>query len=102
MRYTFDPRLEDDIRSLVGQRPVLLNDVVSGLRGGWSNPGPGPASGRRWRGLNSFAIEGWLRERGYHFGCREHGSGLAIYVAAVPFNTVIEGRRGATVPVDAY
>lgn len=85
--------LLEDILDLLGDKPVLLNEIIQGLRG----PLPGtrvrrPTSKRRWRSVDKREIERLLRDLGAYFARRMHGSGTADYVAAEEFTTVIDGR----------
>lgn len=83
-----------DILSRIGARPVLLNDLVQDLR-------DGACAGRRWRNVRTDDVVAILRANGAYLATRTHGAGVAIYVAAVPFTSVVDG-RGKTRDVAAY
>jgi len=94
-----DSRFVEDVLSMIGVEPVLLRDLVGGLRGSYFSS-LSPASGRTWRGVRPDEVEDVLRASGAFLACREHGAGIAIYVATEPFGEVWY-RRGY-VPVRLY
>ena len=86
----------EDLLSIVTTTPRLLNDIIASMRGGFSQYRL--TSGRRWRNLRHEEVEAALRSYGAYFRSRKHGAGIAVYVAAAPFKTVVD-RWGKDVPV---
>lgn len=95
------PELLEDVLDLIGDKPVLFNDLVASLRGGTganrSALAACPSSGRRWN-INPRQLELALADADFHFATAPHGCGVAIYVADAPFTEVVNG-RGKTIAV---
>jgi len=89
----FEEHFLEDVLSLVTTKPMLVSDLIAALRDGYPL-----ASKRQWRNVNKLRVMSLLREYGAHLRWREHGAGAAVYVAALPFTTVVDG-RGKTVEV---
>jgi hypothetical protein len=92
--------LAEDVLSLIGSTPVILNDLIGALRGSMRSP-MSLESDRRWRNVRTGDVEGLLREYGAYLMCRDHGAGLAVYVASAPFETVVD-RWGKSRDVREY
>lgn len=81
MTTTNNTKFAEAILDLVGEKPRLLNDIISDLRD------------RRWRNVRSEDVERIAREYGAFIRGRTHGTGIAVYVAAANF-TEVETRYG--------
>lgn len=100
-RATTEERFLEDLLSLVSETPVLFRDLVGALRGSPRAPGSCD-SGRRWRNLKEERVERALRDLGAFFRCRTYASGIAVYVATAPFDSIVDYRFGKTRAVREY
>lgn len=114
MRFTSqaeETRFVQDCMAIVGDKTILLRDLIDSLRNGYfhgrldhakSDKGAGTWGtvriSNRWRGLSDEVVERTLYAYGFHFAGRRHGAGWAQYVAKRPFSTVVD-RYGKTVEV---
>ncbi len=80
---------EETVIEMVTEKPILFNELIKKVR-------------TKWRGVNEDRVESILKEFGAHLRCRRFASGLAVYVASVPFETVLDERHYKEVPVREY
>lgn len=89
----------EDILTLLSERPVLVRDLMQDLRDGTSYVSENFETRRtcRWRNVREQDVLDIVQFLGGYERWRQHGAGVATYVATVPFSTV--SYRGKSVPV---